>query len=158
MRRFGFPVIAMLFVTTGAVLASAALRAEDLTEEQAAAVIKYRQQVMETMGGLMGIVGGRLRDGLDFGPDLGATAAALVAVTADIPALFPAGSDFGETDALPKVWTDGADFAASAKEAADAAVGLAAAVKGGDRQAMLSAMQKVGQACKGCHSDYRADD
>lgn len=150
---------------TGAVVVSAALLplsaavlAQDADTEATEHLIEYRQKVMDTMSGLMGVLSGQLRHGLTAGPDLPAVATALAAMQRDLPGLFPPGSDFGETRALPKVWSDPADFAATATEAENAAKAFAAAVAGGDKAAIGLALRAVGEGCKGCHSDYRSDD
>jgi cytochrome c556 len=70
--------------------------------------------------------------------------------------MFPAGSDKGETKALPTVWTDMPGFIA-AGQAADAAYDkLAVAAGSGDMAATTAAWGDVGKACGGCHSKYRA--
>ena len=72
----------------------------------------------------------------------------------DIDALFPAGSDKGDTKAAPKVWEDMAGFKAANQkliEATDAA--LAAPPQ--DVGALGAAMGGIGGACGGCHKEYR---
>jgi cytochrome c556 len=117
--------------------------------------VKYRQNVMDAMGGLAGAAVGKLRDGFDFGPGLGDIASGLQAMAADIPSLFPEGTDFGETKAKPEVWSDADGFADKAAEAKDATAAFAEAVKSGDKAAMMQAFRDVGDACKGCHEEYR---
>jgi cytochrome c556 len=70
--------------------------------------------------------------------------------------MFPAGSDKGETKALPTVWSDMAGFQAASK-AADAAYDkLAVAAGSGDMAATAAAFGDVGKACGACHTKYRA--
>lgn len=130
-------------------------KAQELSMEQTEAAIKYRQSVMSAIGGLMGTSVGRIRDGLDYGPDMKQVAAALQALTRDIPALFPKGSDFGETDAKPEVWENRQAFEEASAKMREQADAFSASVQTGDRKQMLGAFKGVGDACKGCHEDFR---
>jgi len=70
--------------------------------------------------------------------------------------MFPAGSDKGETKALPAIWTDMAGFQAAAKNADAAIDKLAVAAGSGDIAAVGVAFGDVGKACAACHDKYRA--
>ncbi len=129
--------------------------AADVPMDKLEEAVKYRQNVMSIMGGLVGTAVGRLRDGFEFGPGLDAVAAALVATTADIPALFAEGTDFGETDATAEVWSDAEGFAEKATAAADAAASFQEAVASDDKASIMGAFKAVGDSCKGCHEAYR---
>ncbi|MDP1963859.1 MAG: cytochrome c, partial [Reyranella sp.] len=70
--------------------------------------------------------------------------------------LFPAGSDKGETKALPAIWTDMAGFQAASK-ASDAAYDkLAVAAGSGDQAALAAAFADTGKTCGACHDKFRA--
>lgn len=127
----------------------------ELSMEQADAAIKYRQNVMTAIGGLMGTSIGQLRDGISYGPSLQQVTAAMQALSSDVPALFPKGSDFGETDAKPEVWEDPKGFQEAAAKLSKEVDAFAAAVQTGDKGKMLGAFKNVGDACKGCHEDFR---
>jgi cytochrome c556 len=129
--------------------------AQEISMEQAEAAIQYRQSVMKAIGGLMGTSVGQLRDGLDYGPEMGEVASALQALTGDIPALFPEGSDFGETDAKPEVWENRKGFEEASSKMREQVDGFSSAVKTGDRRKMLGAFKAMGDACKACHQDFR---
>lgn len=129
--------------------------AEPLSMEQAEAAIQYRQNVMKAIGGLMGTSVGQLRDGLAYGPEMAKVASALQALTHDIPALFPEGSDFGETDAKSEVWEDRKGFEEAASKMREQVDAFSSAVNTGDRKKMLGAFRDMGDACKGCHEDFR---
>ena len=70
-----------------------------------------------------------------------------------VPALFPAGSQQGKTDALPVIGDRNADFDARAskleQDAKAAQTGLT------DQASLQAAVQRVGQNCGGCHETYR---
>jgi cytochrome c556 len=80
--------------------------------------------------------------------------ATYVDASAKMPALFPDNSKTGgETAALPKVWTDKADFDAKfAKFGSDA---KAASDKVTDLASFKAAFPAVQKNCGGCHETYR---
>jgi len=72
----------------------------------------------------------------------------------DVAALFPAGSDQGDTEASPKIWENLADFTARVdKLKADAAAGAAA--KPADAEAFKAVFGAVAGNCGSCHETYR---
>ena len=118
--------------------------------------IKYRQAIMKAVAGHSSSSGQILRGLVDAQPgELAFHADALARLNADLVRLFPEGSDFGETEALPKIWEDQAGFAQRAKEAADATANFAKAVQSGDATATATAYKAVGESCKGCHQNFR---
>jgi cytochrome c556 len=70
--------------------------------------------------------------------------------------LFPAGSDKGDTKALPTVWSDSAGFKAASRNADAAYDKLAAAAGSGDLAAVTAAFGDTGKACGACHEKFRA--
>jgi cytochrome c556 len=70
--------------------------------------------------------------------------------------LFPAGSDKGETKALPAVWTDWAGFEAVSKNADAAFDKLTVAAGSGDMAQLTAAFTDAGKACGACHEKFRA--
>ena len=71
--------------------------------------------------------------------------------------MFPAGSDKGDTKALPTVWSDSAGFMAANKNADAAYDKLAAAAGSGDLAATTTAFGETGKTCGGaCHNTFRA--
>ena len=106
-------------------------------------VIKARQenrkQTAAAMRAIKGIIDAK-------GPTTGAVeqAAKLKTLEAAFVKQFPAGSDKGETKALPTVWSDQAGFTAASK-AADAAYDkLAVAAGSGDMAALTAAFGDSG--------------
>ena len=70
--------------------------------------------------------------------------------------MFPAGSDTGETKALPTIWSDMPGFVAAGAAASAAYDKLAMAAGSGDMAAATAAFGDVGKACGACHTKYRA--
>jgi cytochrome c556 len=83
-------------------------------------------------------------------------AAKLKTLEAAFDKLFPAGSDKGDTKALPTVWSDSAGFATASKGADAAYDKLAAAAGSGDLAATTAAFADTGKACGACHEKFRA--
>ena len=118
-------------------------------------VIKARQdnrkQTAAAMRAIKGIIDAK-------GPTAGATeqAGKLKTLEAAFVKMFPAGSDKGDTKALPTVWSDSAGFAAASKNAEAAFDKLAVAAGSGDMAALTAAFGDAGKACGACHDKFRA--
>lgn len=117
---------------------------------------KYRHAVMETMKGhitaLSMVAFGQLED-TGF---MQSHADSLANAAKELDVIFPADSGAG-SEALPTVWEQPEKFAAAVEASQSATAELAAAVGGGNRGAIAGAFKKVGDACKGCHEDFRAE-
>ncbi len=72
----------------------------------------------------------------------------------DIDALFPAGSDTGDTKASPKIWQDMAGFKA-VHEKYSAAIAAAIAANPQDLAAFQPLFGAIGSGCGECHQGYR---
>lgn len=72
----------------------------------------------------------------------------------DVEALFPKGTDSGDTTASPKIWEDMAGFkAAEDKYLADVKAAVAAAPA--DVDALKTQIGTIGSDCGTCHQGYR---
>jgi len=83
------------------------------------------------------------------------SAKAIARFAALMPALFPVGSDKGETKAKPEIWSDNAGFVKDAAALGAAATKLAELAKAGDADGVAAQVKAVGAACGACHKDYR---
>ena len=117
--------------------------------------IPARQEIMKMNGASMKLVGDMVKGTTEFDATKAADAMKIIADNMpDFPALFPPGSEEGDTKAGPAIWTDMAGFtAASQKLVADATEAQAAAAEG--LAAFSPAFQAVGANCGGCHKVYR---
>lgn len=117
-------------------------------------VVKQRQAILKEFGDLTKPVGGMLRGNTAF--DLAAVQKALDAYTKggkELPALFPAGSDTGDTGALPAIWQDKAKFdGLFAKLASDATAARAAIT---DEASFKANFPGVIRTCGTCHDSFR---
>lgn len=116
-------------------------------------IYKDRADTMKSLGGAAKSTGAMFKGETEF--DLAKVQAAgkLVAEKAPtIPALFPKGTNAGESEALPIIWEDFAGFEAAAALLAERAGVLAAAP---DPKAAGAAFGNMLKACGGCHQKYR---
>lgn len=82
----------------------------------------------------------------------------LGAATARISTFFPEGSgpEAGvETEALPAIWANRAEFDAALAKLTTGSAALQAAVQAGDMAAVRTAMTEVSGSCKACHDRFR---
>ena len=110
-----------------------------------------RKQAAAAMRAIKGIIDAK-------GPTSGAVeqAAKLKTLEVAFEKMFPAGSDKGDTKALPAIWTDRAGFQAASK-ASDAAYDkLAVAAGSGTLEALTAAFAEPGKTCGACHDKFRA--
>ena len=110
-----------------------------------------RKQTAAAMRAIKGIVDAK-------GPTSGAVeqAAKLKTLETAFVKMFPAGSDKGETRALPAIWTDWAGFEAASKNADMAFDKLATAAGSGNAEALATAFADAGKACGACHQKFQA--
>ncbi|MCW8914690.1 MAG: cytochrome c [Magnetovibrio sp.] len=117
--------------------------------------IKYRKSVMKSIGGHMGAIVGILKSETGNKANLIVHGQGMAALSNIAGSVFPEGSDFGETEALPVIWEKPADFAKAVKMFQDAAKGMEMATQSGDMAAVGAALGKLGGACKNCHENFR---
>lgn len=142
MRRF---IIATALVVAGAGVVAA----------QNTAVIKERQDHLEAIGDAVKPVSAMYKGEADF--DLAKVQAALKTIQEKaplLPNLFPDDSKTGnDTEALPVIWDEKADFEPRFKKLADDAKTAEAAIT--DEETFGDAWKQVVGNCSGCHKKYR---
>jgi cytochrome c556 len=140
-----------------AIAASAAMLATSFANLAAADPIADRKANMKARGAQMQVLAPIAQGKNPF--DATAVHAALdelakIGASTDVDALWPAGSNTGDTKSSPKIWEDMAGFkAAHAKFAADTAA--AAAAKPADLAAFQAVFGPVAGNCGACHQAYR---
>jgi len=129
-------------------LAGSAAFADPVLDRQA--LMKERGKIV---GGLSKVVKGE--DPFDAAAVLTALQALQAnAEKVDVDALFPAGSDAGDTTASPKIWEDMTGFkATNDKFIADVKAAVAAAPA--DVDALKAQIGTLGSDCGTCHQTYR---
>jgi len=142
-RNFIFALFAAAIFSAGLVQSASA------DEHQ----IKYRKGVMKAIGGTMGSLAAVLKKQApgEHAVTLAMTMRNLASI---VPDVFPEGSDFGETGALPVIWEKPAEFKAAMDAFVLAAAVLPNAAAEGGR-AYGVAFGDLGKSCKGCHENFR---
>ncbi len=117
---------------------------------------KYRQGVMRTVGGQMSSLAAILRGQVHFA-NLKFHARGMADLAEIVPHVFPEGSGVKKSEALPDIWEQPDEFKKTMEKFVTAAKGIATAAESGDMSAIGPAMKSLGQACKGCHDNFRED-
>jgi cytochrome c556 len=122
-----------------------------------AAAIKYRQKVMDSVGGTMGAMSAIAKQEVTHPEHLAPLAHNMANLTTIVPDVFPAGSGKGDTKALPEIWSKPDAFKERVTAFVDAANKLDDVVKAGDMTAFPAVLGTLGKACKGCHDDFKKE-
>jgi cytochrome c556 len=117
-------------------------------------MVKYRKNVMNANGGLMGAANALIQNKVTFKPQLASYAKTLETLNKDLPALFPKGSNAADSDAQPDVWNKRAEFERRAKDAQAKSAVFAKAAAGNDPK-LAEKFKDLSDACKSCHKDFR---
>lgn len=119
----------------------------------AADVIAERKELMKGNGAAMKAIKAAVEGGK--ATDAVAPAESIAASLKKFPSLFPKGSGEGDTDAMPAIWTDWAEFEKASANTSAAAEKLAMVAKGGDASATGDALKALGGTCGACHKPFR---
>jgi len=139
-----------LVLAASLALPVAALNAAE-PEEQ----IKYRQNVMKSIGGHTSAIFAITGDKAGDDSHLEAHIRSLASTSTIVKDIFPPESELGDTRAKAEIWTDEEGFGEAVKALEDAAAGVLAAYENsGD---LGGALRDLGGSCKGCHDEYRSD-
>lgn len=151
MKRFALTAAtAALAVTTALPAAAQFQRPDD--------AVKYRKGAFFVMGQHFGRIGAMANGRVPFDAAVATANAEIVATMATLPfAGFVDGTDKGDTRALPKIWTERAQFDAGAKKLQEETQKLVAAAKSNNLDQLKAAFGAVGQTCKACHDNYRKE-
>lgn len=119
------------------------------------AAIKYRQNIMKSVGGHTGAIAQIVKGQAPHKAHLANHAQALRDLVAMVPDAFGQKTTGGETRAKPEIWTDASGFKQAADDAAAATKAFAEAAASGDDGAIGEKLKAVFDGCKGCHKNYR---
>ena len=70
---------------------------------------------------------------------------------------FPAGSDKGDTEALPAIWEKATEFKAAIDKQQTAVAAFVVAAQKADPAQWKAAFGQVGGSCKNCHDSFKKD-
>ena len=120
--------------------------------------VKYRKAALTVMSNHFGRIGAMANGRAPFDAKAAAESAAIVETMSKLPwEGFVAGTDKGDTRALPKIWTEQAKFNEAAERLQADTAKLNSAAKTGNLDAIKTAFGATGQSCKACHDAYRKD-
>ena len=121
--------------------------------------IEYRKDVMLSMAAHLSALTELLTEEMDFDEShLQAQATSLGVNAQLVSSLFPAGSDEGDTAALPGIWQRPEQFLARAEAAEREGRNLVAAAESGDREFLVQSLKRLADACRNCHREFRAEE
>jgi len=131
-----------------------------LAQSSPADVIIQRQGLMKSQGDHAAAINDFIESGKGTAVDVAKRAADLQRRSAEIVALFPAGTgiddNVGKTAAKMDIWAKPDEFKAAAAKLGDLAGALWKAAAGGDNQQIADAFSKLGkEGCGGCHTTFR---
>ena len=110
------------------------------------------------MANQFGRIGAMANGRAPFDAKVAADSAAVVETMSKLPwDGFVAGTDKGDTRALPAIWAEQAKFKEGADKLQAETAKLNAAAKTGNLDAIKTAFGAVGQSCKACHDAYRKE-
>ncbi|TCS62946.1 c-type cytochrome [Varunaivibrio sulfuroxidans] len=144
-------------IVTFAILAVSALSIGAATFARAddAGEIAYRKAVMSSIGGHMAAMATIIKKAGGQPADLAVHADGIAALSKIAGHIFPEGSEFGDTAALPAIWDKPDEFKKALSAFQTAAAHLSKVADGGDMQAFGPAFGGLAKACKGCHENFR---
>lgn len=148
------------FFALAAILVAAPVLSEDLTDPEE--ILTARHGYMLMMANQLAPLGAMAKGEAPYDAAAAAKAAQSLAALAsvDTSMVWTPGTETGtlaDSAALPEIVTNAGDRATRFAELKTAADGLAAAA-GTDIDSLKVAMGAVGQACSGCHKQYRKAD
>ena len=119
--------------------------------------VKYRQSAMTVMGNHFGRIGAMAQGRVPFDGAAAAANAEVVAMMSRLPFVGFVDGTAGTVKggAAPSIWTDRAKFDEGAKKMQDEVAKLLVAAKSNNLDQLKAAFGPVGQACKGCHDNFR---
>lgn len=117
------------------------------------AVMK-RMQGMTEIAAQLQVIGDMAKGEAAFDAKAARAAASGIAThAAAAPALFEAREDDPKSEAKPAIWENFEDFSRLSLELEEIATDLSATISAPDD--LRPALQRLGQNCKACHTDYR---
>ena len=145
----------LLAATTATALFAALPAAAQFQKPEDA--VKYRQSAMFVMSNHFGRMGAMVQGKVPFDAAQAAANAEVVSTMSRLPF---AGFVYGTSStqkggAAANIWTERAKFDDGAKKMQEEVAKLLVAARSGNADQIKAAFGPVGQACKGCHDNFR---
>ena len=138
----------------GIALLAGAAGALSQTSEPTPDIVNERDDEMTGMATAMKAISQRIESGSELA-GIRDLALRIRGVAVRIPALFPPGSNKGQTNATAAVWERRPEFEDRAKALERESATLAEAAATQDRQAIADQFRAVGRVCASCHETFR---
>jgi len=148
-RSFGLAAAGL-----AALLVAGSAAAQDAQKADEGA-LKYRQSLMESVGGDMASIMNILKYGLPHQANLAVHADGLAAHAKLVTSAFERKVTAGPTDAEPEIWEKTDEFAKDVKALETETAKLAEVAKAGDPAAIGAQLKATGKSCGGCHDTFR---
>ena len=149
-RKTGI-VAASLMATMMIAGAAAAQDAKKLDEGS----VKYRQSLMESVGGDMAAIGNILKYGLPLTGNIVTHAEGLASHAKLVSSAFERKVIDGPNDSEPAIWEKADEFKEKSKTFETETAKLVEVAKAGDGAALGVQMKATGKSCGGCHDSFR---
>lgn len=145
-----------LFLAAAIVVSALPAAAQFQKSEDA---IKYRQSAMTLMSAHFGRLAGMAQGRVPFDAKTAADNATVLSALVFLPfGAYGTGTDKGApTRAKAEIWSNAAGFKSRSDELQAAVAKLDAAARSGNLDALRAAVGPVGNICKSCHDDFRAE-
>jgi cytochrome c556 len=157
MNRF-FKSLSLALIPVAAAVIALPAAAQFAKPEDA---IKYRKSALSVMGAHFGRVAAMANGRVPFDAKAVAENAEIATFMSKLPyAGFVEGSDKGDTNAQPEIWTEKDKFNAAATKMQGEMAKLNVVAKTGNIDAIKAAVAETGKACKACkacHDTYRKE-
>jgi cytochrome c556 len=129
-------------------------------EPAPAGIVAYREAGMKAIASHFKSISMILKGEVNRPQDITAHAAAIAAMSHDLPSQFPAGTgpDKVKTEAKAELWTQWAEFEKQSKAFEAETAKLVQVAVTGDSAAIQAQFGKVGQSCGSCHDLFRIKD
>ncbi len=146
-------IVTIAVVVLGA--ASVAVSDERDPNERA---IAAREAAFTLIATNFGPMGAMAKGKMPFDQEQFAKRAANLEALSSMPwEFFIPGSDKGDTEAKPEVWSNPDDYKAKVEQYQQEVAKLVEASKGGDQKAMFAQVGETAKSCKSCHKEYKKD-
>ncbi|MEJ2395876.1 MAG: cytochrome c [Candidatus Thiodiazotropha sp.] len=120
--------------------------------------IAAREAAFTLMAANFGPMGAMAKGKTPFDQEQFAKRAANLEVLSKMPwEFFIPGSDKGDTEAKPEVWSNPDDYKAKAEKFQQEVAKLVEVSKGSDQKAMFAQVGATAKTCKSCHEKYKED-
>jgi cytochrome c556 len=124
--------------------------------EEPSDAIEYRQAAFSMIRVQIGDMGDMLKGKVPFDAEQFKHRANNAAALSKMPwEAFVAGSDKGDTSALPAIWSDNETFIKKAAAFQQYADELAVAAQTGDKKVIAKAFGPWAKGCKDCHTSFK---